>query len=227
MLGAAALAGLAPHAGIDPRLGALVGMAAVFAGASRAMLASVVFAFETTREVNALPAILAGCAAAYLVSMLSMRHSIMTEKIARRGALVPSDWAADILQQVPVGQSCTRPAVALARSRSVAEVRSWLEQTGEAWRHQAFPVVDGATVVGVVTQRALRRPSPASTVGELVDRPPVTITESASLRDAADTMLSAGVGRLPVVDHDGALVGILTRSDLLAAFRRRSVQAGA
>jgi CBS domain-containing protein len=189
------------------------------------MLASVVFAFETTREADALLPILAGCAAAYLVSMLSMRHSIMTEKIARRGALVPSDWAADILQQVSVGETCTRPAVALPRTRSVAEVRGWLEQTGEAWRHQAFPVVDGARVVGVVTQRVLRRPSPAAVVGELVDRLPVTIAETASLRDAADAMLAAGVGRLPVVDQSGALVGILTRSDLLAAFRRRSEQA--
>ena len=60
-------------------------MAAMFAGASRALLASVVFAFETTRQPMGLLPLLGGCSAAYLVSLLLMRNSIMTEKIARRG----------------------------------------------------------------------------------------------------------------------------------------------
>ena len=63
-------------------------MAAIFAGASRALLASVVFAFETTRQPMGLLPLLGGCTAAYLVSCLLMQHSIMTEKIARRGARV-------------------------------------------------------------------------------------------------------------------------------------------
>jgi chloride channel protein, CIC family len=73
--GAAAGAGLAlllPHAGVDPRVAALVGMAAMFAGASRALLASVVFAFETTLQGHGLLPLLGGCSAAYLVSCLLM-----------------------------------------------------------------------------------------------------------------------------------------------------------
>ena len=61
-------------------------MAAIFAGASHALLASVVFAFETTRQPLGLLPLLGGCTAAYLVSLLLMRHSIMTEKLARRGS---------------------------------------------------------------------------------------------------------------------------------------------
>ncbi len=78
-------ASLAPGVGIDPRMAALVGMAALFAGASRAMLASVVFAFETTLQPLGLLPLLGGCAASYLISMLLMRNSLMTEKISRRG----------------------------------------------------------------------------------------------------------------------------------------------
>src|SRR6185369_5095973 len=88
MLGAlvsGAAAAIAPNAGIDPRIGALVGMAAMFAGASRALLASVVFAFETTQQPMGLLPLLGGCAAAYFVSCLGMRSSIMTEKLVRRG----------------------------------------------------------------------------------------------------------------------------------------------
>ena len=91
-----------PAAGVDVRVAALVGMAAIFAGASRALLASVVFAFETTRQPMALLPLLGGCTAAYLVSALLMRNSIMTEKIARRGARVVSEYAADFLEQVLV-----------------------------------------------------------------------------------------------------------------------------
>jgi H+/Cl- antiporter ClcA len=79
-----AIAQLAPGLGLDARMGALVGMAALFAGASRAILASVVFAFETTHATTAVLPLLTGCSAAYLVSCALMKHSIMTEKIARR-----------------------------------------------------------------------------------------------------------------------------------------------
>src|SRR5262249_46016087 len=91
-----------PHAGIDPRICGLVGMAAMFAGASRALLASVVFAFETTLQPLGLLPLLAGCPAGYLVSALLMRNTIMTEKLARRGVRVPSEYAADFLDRVHV-----------------------------------------------------------------------------------------------------------------------------
>jgi CIC family chloride channel protein len=94
-LGAAAIL---PRLGIDPHVAALVGMAAMFAGASRAFLASVVFAFETTLQPLGLLPLLAGCAAAYLVSSLLMRNTIMTEKIERRGVKVPTDYSAEFMQ---------------------------------------------------------------------------------------------------------------------------------
>jgi H+/Cl- antiporter ClcA len=77
---------------IDPRMAALVGMAAMFAGASRAFLTSVVFAYEATHQQSALLPLLAGCAAAYLVSSLFMKNTIMTEKIVRRGIVVPAEY---------------------------------------------------------------------------------------------------------------------------------------
>jgi chloride channel protein, CIC family len=94
LLGAGVVA-LAPALGLDVRIAALVGMAAMFAGASRALLASVVFAFETTRQPIGLLPLLGGCSAAFLISCLLMKNSIMTEKIARRGVQVPSEYSAD------------------------------------------------------------------------------------------------------------------------------------
>ncbi len=83
MIGAG-VAALAPSIGVDPRMAGLVGMASMFAGASHATLAAVVFAFETTRQPMGLLPLLGGGTAAYLASCLLMRTSIMTEKIARK-----------------------------------------------------------------------------------------------------------------------------------------------
>lgn len=84
-----------PWLHVDPRMAALIGMAALFAGATRALMTSAVFVFETTLQPHALLPLLAACATAYIVSGLMMRHTIMTEKIARRGVHVPTDFVAD------------------------------------------------------------------------------------------------------------------------------------
>jgi H+/Cl- antiporter ClcA len=84
-----------PPLRVDPHMAALIGMAALFAGASRALMTSAVFVFETTMQPHALLPLLAACTTAYLVSGVMMRHTIMTEKIARRGVHVPTDFVAD------------------------------------------------------------------------------------------------------------------------------------
>ncbi len=216
------LAALAPHAGIDPRLGALVGMAAMFAGASRAPLASVVFAFETTRQSVGLLPLLGGCCGAYLISCVLAKHSIMTEKIARRGRPVPTDYSADYLSRVLVRDIGCKPVITLDAKRTVADVRRWLGEHDGAPHHHGFPVLTEGKLLGVVTRRDLRLPEgrPDLTIADIVSRPPLVIDPAASAREAADLMVGASIGRLPVVD-EGRLVGIITRSDLLEAHARR------
>jgi chloride channel protein, CIC family len=83
-----------PQAHVDVRTAALVGMAATFAGASRALLTSIVFAFETTHQPHALMPLLGACGVSYLTSALLMRNTIMTEKLSRRGHHVPTEYVA-------------------------------------------------------------------------------------------------------------------------------------
>ncbi|GGA99199.1 chloride channel protein [Puia dinghuensis] len=93
-----------PQAGINIPTAALIGMAAMFAGASRAWLTSIVFALETTGQINGLLPLLGGCVAAYFVSFFLMKGSIMTEKIQRRGVKTPDAYEPDILRSVAVRQ---------------------------------------------------------------------------------------------------------------------------
>jgi H+/Cl- antiporter ClcA/CBS domain-containing protein len=222
----ASVARLAPSLGVDARIAGLVGMAALFAGASRALLASVVFAFETTLQPMGLLPLLGGCAAAYLVSCLLMEHTIMTEKIARRGVRVPAEYAADFLDQVLVRDVAASPVVTLRAEDTLERARAWLHSGIPEAHHQGYPVLDEqGQVRGVVTRRdLLNLATPAERrVADIIQRPPIIIQGNRSLRDAADHMVQNGVGRLIVVSDLDAprMTGILTRGDLLTAHTRR------
>ncbi|MBM7131406.1 chloride channel protein [Dyella mobilis] len=224
------LASAAPWLQVDPRMAALVCMAAIFAGASRAFLTSVVFAFETTQQPHGLLPLLGACAAAYLISGLMMRNTIMTEKIVRRGVRVPSDYAADYLDQIFVRDACSRALVSLRGDQTITETRAWLGTDCTATKHQGFPVLDShGQLLGVVTRRQLYDNSLAGTalVKSLVTRPPLVVREDHTLREAADHMVESEVGRLIVVSGDASqrMVGIITRGDLLAAHARRLKEA--
>ncbi|MCC7084343.1 MAG: chloride channel protein [Pirellulales bacterium] len=225
VLGAAA-AQLLPSAAIDVRVAALVGMAAMFAGASRALLASAVFAFETTWQPFGLLPLLGGCAASYLVSALLSRHSLMTEKIARRGVNVPVEYASDPLEQITVGKIASKPVVTLQATQTVEEARQWLKTAGADFSHQGFPIVNTAgALVGIITRRDLakHKESGGKALQEIAISLPRFVYESTTARQAADHMVNHSIGRLPVVTRQRPprVVGIVTRSDILMAYRHR------
>ncbi len=91
-----------PAAPVIIPLTALIGMASMFAGASRALLTSILFAMETTGQSTVLLPLLGGCLAAYFISFFLMEGSIMTEKIKRRGVHAPDVYQPDVLQSIPV-----------------------------------------------------------------------------------------------------------------------------
>jgi chloride channel protein, CIC family len=221
-----AVAAIAPGLGVDIHVAALIGMGAMFAGASHALLASIVFTFEITRQSMELLPLLAGCSAGYLVSLLMMRSSIMTEKLARRGTQVRTEYTADFLDRVLVRDAAARDVVTISDDQSLLDVRNWLATREPDTTHQGFPVVTGENVLlGVVTRRDLLDPSHEETVrvADLVRRRPAVVFEENTLREAADHMVHERVGRLPVVKRDDPrrVTGIISRSDLLDAHRHR------
>jgi CBS domain-containing protein len=220
----------APFLGVDAGVAGLVGMAALFAGASHALLASIVLAFEVTRQPVGLLPLLLGCSAAYLVSLLFSRYSIMTEKLARRDAGVRTEYSVDHLAHVLVRDAASRDVVSLPSLQTVHQTRLWLAEGAGQRRgpatHQGFPVLDPeGLLIGVVTRRDLvdNSRSGDELLGEIVSREPAVVFEDNTLRDAADHMVLERVGRLPVVSRDNPrmLVGIISRSDLLSAHAPR------
>ena len=150
----------------------------------------------------------------------------MTEKIARRGIRVPSEYAADYLDQLWVKDVATRDVVTLCATDTLATVRAWLETHSAGTEHHGFPVLEETgRLLGVLTRRQLTEPRHAGTtlVRELLDRAPAVAFADSSLREAADLMVREGIGRLPVVAQGNPhqVIGILTRSDLLSAHGRR------
>jgi CBS domain-containing protein len=224
VLGAAAL-WLVPASGIDLRIAALVGMAALFAGATRALLTSVVMSFETTLQPLGLLPLLGGCTAAYLVSNLFMKNTIMTEKIVRRGVNVPSEYSADYLEQVLVRDVITKPVTSFRADQTLKEIQEWVWSKAEGSTHQGYPVLDEkGNLLGVVTRREFLNPdlSLHTQIHALIKRAPTAVYDDSTLREAADHMVNHDVGRLPVLSRDeGKLLGIITRSDVLAGHKLR------
>jgi H+/Cl- antiporter ClcA/predicted transcriptional regulator len=219
----------------------LIGMAAIMGGTMRSPLTGTLFALELTHDIKAMPALLIASVVAYGFTVLVMKRSILTEKVARRGYHISREYAVDPLELVTVGEVMTVKVVAIpAQTPAKKVLRDYFLAYGEKG-HQAYPVVDAqGKLLGVITRRNLLEDwvsvglTNAADDGpgkdliiayDLIHREPVAIFPWESCRTAAERMAASGVGRLPVVSPDSptTLVGIVTRSDLLKP-RARSLE---
>lgn len=149
----------------------------------------------------------------------------MTERLARRGTRVETSYSLDYLSRIPVRETMSAKLVTLEDTRTLGSVRAWLDAGAGGATHQGFPVVGASgALVGVATRRDLTGTEPPErTVGSVIKRAPVVIFPDSTLRDAADQMVRAQVGRLVVVERTNhrRLLGILSRSDVIAAHASR------
>lgn len=230
-IGALVAIGLSHLPGFEafpPGIGALVGMAAVFAGASRALLTSVAFSFEATHSSAAFGPLLLGCAVAVLVSRLLMKESIMTEKLARKGVRVPADYEPDALAHRTVASAMIPHPLTVPPEMRVGELAERISGEDELWnRLRTIPIVDGAgCLLGIISRAdvlAAMTAAPDASVLDAGVARPWTIHPEESLADAADRMVLHGIGRLPVVDRADPprLCGLIGRREVLLARRQR------
>ncbi len=207
-------------------VGVLIGMSATFAGASRAFLASVIFAYESTHATGSLGLLLLGCGAAVLVSRVLMRETIMTEKLARRGVRIPSDYEADFLHALSVADVMERDPLTAGPDQTVAELTTRLATPASPWHDvRLIPVIaPDRSLLAVVSRAdlfAALEASPDTLLQEAGAGNPVTIHAEAPLSDAVDLMILHGIGRLPVVERSAEprLIGLLSRRSIFDARR--------
>ncbi len=217
--------------GGSPAVWALVGMAATLAGVTRSPFTSILFAYELSHDPNVFLPLLIACIAATAVSVLVLRRSILTEKVARRGFHVMREYAVEPLEALFVRDVMATKVLTVEPARPVAELAALIEDD-EGHRHQhLYPVVDENNgLVGVIggreVLRAIGQGSLAEhTVAELMVPATVAVGDE-TLRTAADRMAATKLGILPVVERPGSrrLIGLLGQADLLRARERLMVE---
>jgi CBS domain-containing protein len=208
----------------------MVGMAAMMSGTMRSPLTGMVFALELTHDMNALPPLLIGCSAALVVTVLLMRRSILTEKLARRGQHIAREYSVDFFELMRVGEVMdAQPPIISAKTR-LTELSDLIAKGDPVISHRqgTLLVDDDKKLVGIITRgdvvRALRDPGSAKLTVLQAGKTDLVVTyPDEPLRDALEKMLKHDIGRLPVVDpHDPSrAIGYLGRSSILAGRLRQ------
>jgi len=212
----------------DPGLWAMISMAAMMGGTMRSPLTAMVFTLELTHDVSALPALLAACIGAHALTVLLLRRSILTEKVARHGHHVAREYSVDPLESLRVAEVMDTGVFAIPEAMTLAELEARLARRDpEVMKHHAYPIIDAdGGLAGIITRSDLLRGidvNPGMTVLEAGSRGPIVVYPDETVRDAARRMLTGNIGRLPVVRRDNPrqLVGYLGRPGILAARLRR------
>ncbi|MEI9427924.1 chloride channel protein [Mesorhizobium sp. Cs1299R1N3] len=224
----AVLAGILPAA--DPGFWALLAMAATMGGTMRAPLTATFFAVELTGNTHVLVPLIAACAAAHAVTVLLMKRSILTEKIARRGHHLVREYRVDPFALTRVREVMTSEVESVPATMTLHGAAAFL--TAPETRHPSFPVVDeNRQVLGLIDPPAILRWRRAgkhrtTTLGELLAGSKVTLAyPDEYLEGLSDKLLMANVSHLPVVAReDGSLVGYVGWKDLMRVRSRKQAE---
>ncbi|MER9865997.1 chloride channel protein [Mesorhizobium sp. M0136] len=224
----AVLAGFLPAA--DPGFWALLAMAATMGGTMRAPLTATFFAVELTGNTHVLVPLIAATATAHAVTVLLMKRSILTEKIARRGHHMVREYRVDPFALTRVREVMTSDVESVPATMTLHGAAAFL--TAPETRHPSFPVVDEERhVLGVIDPPAILRwrrtgKHRTTTLGELLAGSKVTLAyPDEYLEGLSDKLLMANVSHLPVVTRENArLVGYVGWKDLMRVRSKKQAE---
>lgn len=200
---------------------ALIGMAAMMGGTMRSPLTAILFAVELTGDLALLGPLLVASSAAYALTVLLLKRSILTEKIARRGQHVVREYSIDPFELLRVREVMVREVDTLPAAMRVDEAVQFF--SSEVRRHKSYPLLDAdGEVAGMVGRADVLRWRAESPHGEetlfdrVSDRSLAVGYADEPVSHLADRMVTADVGRVPIVDRDTQhLLGLVSRKDLL------------
>ena len=204
---------------------ALLGMASMMGGTMRSPLTASIFALELTGNWQALLPLIAACTAAHAVTVLILDRSILTERIARRGHHIFREYGIDPFETTRVSDIMVSAVDTLASTLSVKDAVAFF--TVDEHRHKTYPVIDERRrLVGMISRADILRWTveddvPDVALGEAVaEREVVTGQADELVATLADRMARADIGRVPIIDSEDRLIGLVARKDLLHARAR-------
>jgi H+/Cl- antiporter ClcA len=205
----------------------LISMGAILGGTMRSPFTSVVFAFELTHDANVFLPLLVASVIAHGFTVLTLKRSILTEKVARRGYHLSREYAVDPLELLYVREVMRTEIVKLQAEDTLGEAQAILAGNHRPGQ-ELVPVVDqGEILRGLLTPRELREPKESGAaaleqkIGEMLKEEPYEAFPDEPLRVVVNRMAEDGVTRLPVVEREtGKLLGMVSLDDLLKARTR-------
>ncbi len=209
----------------DAGLWASVGMAAMMGGTMRAPLTATIFAIELTQDYQLLSPLLLASVAAMTVTLLLMKRSILTEKLARRGQHITREYAIDYFELMRVSDVMDKNPPRVSGSLTVQELTARIAAGDpEICRRQGTLIEDShGCLAGIVTRGdlvgALQRNQHGSHLTDIAKTEVVVAFPDEPLQSALERMLEHDVGRLPVVspEHPDRIIGYLGRAAILSA----------
>lgn len=213
----------------DPGLWAMISMAAMMGGTMRSPLTSMIFTLELTHDLNLLPALLVSCIAAHALTVLWLRRSILTEKVARRGFHITREYSVDPLAVLRVGEVMDSNPPSVAGNMKVSELSDLIANGHPELSHRQGTLIvdDEGRLAGNITRgdllRAIEKSPDGATVLEAGTRHLIVTHADEVLQDAVTRMVHHDIGRLPVVRRDNPqkIVGYLGRASIMTARLRR------
>jgi CIC family chloride channel protein len=203
---------------------ALVGMAAVFAGSTRASFTAIIMLFEMTRNYSIILPLMIAVVISTVISRALNRETIYTSKLVRRGVDLRQINKASPLREVTVEEAMTWDFPTVPPTMPIRELMAKLRRTG----HHGFPVVnEKEELVGVVTiadvEAAMAKESPSAlTVKDIASKSVVVAYPDEYIHDVIVKLGTHDVGRIPVVERKNPkrLLGVLRRHDVLTAYSK-------
>jgi CBS domain-containing protein len=191
----------------------------------RSPLTGVVFSLELTHDVNMVLPLLVAVTIAHTFTVLVLRRSILTEKVARRGYHLSREYSVDPLEILFVREVMRTSVAALPADAPYDSLRHSLHGDSSRGRQRLYPVVgDREELVGVVTRGDLQAVADAGLADDaaplaaILKTQPVVAYPDESLRAIVYRMAETGLTRFPVVAREQRrLVGMIALSDLLKA----------
>lgn len=210
-----------PAAGISLPMAALVGMAAMFSGASRALLTSIAFALETTMQSNALLPLLGACLSSYLISYFLMKNNIMTEKIKRRGVHTPEAYEPDLLQKFTLKEIASDDFSVFNSATTVREAKEKLREPGNTVSEFILVTDETDQMTGMLTAAEINMYSDGNTqIGSIAATEMPILAEGTNLRTAVEIMADDDASVIIVkAQNEQNITGIVRLRDIVKVYK--------